>query len=112
MNTKDIGTLGEVKAIAHYIENGYEVSLPIGDRRPYDFIAEKSGECFRVQVKCTTVNEVDLRVTGGNKSRNTSKKYRAGDFDELLIVKIGGEKDLFFFFEAADIVGRRSITVR
>ena len=112
MNTKDIGTLGEAKAIAFYVELGYEVSIPIGDRRPYDLIVERGGWCSCVQVKCTMGHEVDLRISGGNKSKDTHKKYIIGDFDVLCIVKITDCETKFFTFKAEDVIGRSSITVR
>ena len=110
MNTKDFGTLGEIKAMAYYAELGYEILVPMGDRRKYDFVIEKDGELIRVQVKCTTVKEVDLRTTGGRKVK-TAKKYVEGDFDELCVVKIIDGVTSFFVFDGAEMAGRRSVTV-
>jgi hypothetical protein len=40
MNSKQKGDIALAKAIAYYIEAGYEVLLPIGDKRPYDLVIE------------------------------------------------------------------------
>ena len=107
MNTKDKGTLGEALAIAHYVSLGYEVAIPLGDRRPYDLIVDTGRQLLKVQVKYTTTREVDLRVSGGNKSRNTHVPYKDGDFDLLLVVSGG----TCYEYEAGDIVDRRSLKV-
>ena len=43
MNTKQKGDLAAAHAIGYFMTNGYEVCLPIGDKRPYDLIAEQGG---------------------------------------------------------------------
>ena len=85
MNSKDKGTFAEAQAIAYYISLGYEVSLPLGDRRPYDLIVDKGGELVRVQVKFTSNPQLSLRISGGNRSFHTHKKYDEGSYDELFI---------------------------
>ena len=91
MLTKANGDLAVAYAIHYYTVNDYEVCLPIGDKRPYDLIIEKNSELKRVQVKYAgyykSVNQykIALRITGGNQSWNTAKKYLDNDFDELFI---------------------------
>ena len=51
MLTKQKGDVALGVAISYFIVSGYEVSLPIGDKRDYDLIIEKNGELSRVQVK-------------------------------------------------------------
>jgi hypothetical protein len=51
MTTKERGDIAVGFAISHFMSNQYEVCLPIGDKRCYDFIAEKDGNLIRVQVK-------------------------------------------------------------
>lgn len=51
MNTKVIGLLSELKLTTKLIELGYIVSVPLGDATRYDFVLEKGGKFFRVQVK-------------------------------------------------------------
>lgn len=91
MLTKAKGDLVVAYAIHYFTVKDFEVCLPIGDKRPYDLIIEKDGELKRVQVKYAGyykgVNQykVALRITGGNQSWNTAKKYLDCDFDQLFI---------------------------
>jgi len=90
MKSKQKGDIALAKAIAHYIEAGYEVLLPVGDRRPYDLVIEDDdGNLKKVQCKYTScksrhgVFTVPLRVMGGNRSFHTAKAYDKKDFDIL-----------------------------
>lgn len=94
MNTKEKGDIALSQAISFFIKNGYEVCLPIGNKRAYDFITEKNNLLERVQVKYAgkyrkSKNKekciAALRVMGGNQSFNYAKKYSNKDFDSLFI---------------------------
>lgn len=91
MNTKERGDLAIGQAINFFMKNGYEVSLPIGDKRDYDFIVEKGGKLEKVQVKYAGLYErsktckVGLRITGGNQSYSYAKKYKKDSFDILFV---------------------------
>jgi hypothetical protein len=56
MNTKIKGDIAVGYAINYFLSNGYEVCLPIGDKRDYDLVAEKMGELKRVQIKYAGLN--------------------------------------------------------
>ncbi len=98
MNTKEKGDIAVGHAISYYLSHGYEVCLPIGDKRNYDFIVEKDSLLKRVQVKYAGYSEkrnrsiAGLRITGGNQSFSYSKKYRSEDFDELFIFTGKGDR--------------------
>ncbi len=98
MNSKERGDIAVGHAISHYLSNGFEVCLPIGDKRCYDFITERDGKIHRVQVKFAGFSErknrclVGLRVTGGNQSYQYAKKYKDDDFDILFIYTEKGQK--------------------
>jgi hypothetical protein len=47
VNTKGKGDMAVGQAICHFISLGYEVCLPIGDKRDYDFVIEKNGIGFK-----------------------------------------------------------------
>ncbi len=91
IKTKEKGDIAVGQAINYYLSKGYEVCLPIGDKRDYDFIVEKSGSLKRVQVKFAGFSVkrnrsvVGLRITGGNQSYNYAKMYDINSFDELFI---------------------------
>ncbi len=78
--------------------NGYEVCLPIGDKRPYDMIVELDNSLFRVQIKYAGLYKgaqkykAALRTMGGNQSYYTAKKYSKTDFDLLFVYVGNGRK--------------------
>lgn len=98
MLSKDKGDLAVANAIQYFMSNGYEVCLPIGDKRPYDLVVEIAGTLHRVQVKfagyyaSARQHKAALRITGGNRSSNTAKKYTDTDFDTLFIYTASGRK--------------------
>lgn len=91
MKTKEKGDLAVAKAVAYFVEKENEVLLPFGDKRPYDIVVERKSKLIKVQCKYTThkskygVYIVPLRVMGGNKSKNTAKSYKKGDFELLFV---------------------------
>lgn len=91
MNTKERGDLAVGQGINFFMKNGYEVCLPIGDKRDYDFVVEKKGVLEKVQVKYAGIYErsgtckVGLRITGGNQSYSYAKKYKKDSFDLLFV---------------------------
>lgn len=97
MNTKERGDLAVGQAINFFIKSGYEVCLPIGDKRDYDFIVEKGRKLEKVQVKYaglygrSNTCKVGLRITGGNQSYSYSKKYKKDSFDLLFVYTEKGE---------------------
>jgi hypothetical protein len=71
--------------------NEYEVSLPIGDKQDYDMIVEKRQIIQSSNKICRHFSrnnqcKVGLRITGGNQSYKTAKKYTDVAFDLLLII--------------------------
>ncbi len=99
MKTKQKGDLAVGQAIAHFLYFGYEVLLPIGDKRDYDLVVERNGLLERVQVKFAGLYndgecKVGLRITGGNQSFNYSRKYKTDAFDLLFVFTQKKEKYL------------------
>lgn len=100
MNTKERGDHAVGQAINYFMNHGYEVCLPIGDKRDYDLVVEKDSKLEKVQVKyagiytTSKVCKVGLRITGGNQSFSYSKKYKKDAFDLLFIYTAKGEKYL------------------
>ena len=90
MNTKDKGSLAVAQCIAKLCLLGYEVLLPLGDRKCYDLVFDDGKRLNRVQVKYAGKGSrgkylAYLRITGGNQSFNYAKKYKDDDFDYLYI---------------------------
>ncbi len=90
MLSKIKGDIAVAHAILLLAQRGAEILLPIGDKRPYDLVAETDGDMQKIQVKYAGEGGdgkhiASLRITGGNKSFYSSKKYRDGDFDYLFV---------------------------
>ncbi len=100
MLPKQKGDIALGKAISYFIQNGYEVLLPIGDKRDYDLVVEKEHILSRIQVKYAGVYSdrnkcnVALRVMGGNQSFYSAKKYQGDSFDLLFVHSAKGDSYL------------------
>ena|SRR3989338_10281972 len=114
MTTKERGDQAVGQAINYFISSGYEVCLPIGDKRAYDMVVEKNSKLERVQIKfaglykATAKCKVGLRITGGNQSFNYSKKYSADDFDALFVYTARGDR---FFIPWSAVDCRNEISI-
>lgn len=113
MNTKARGDIAVGQAISYFISQGYEVCLPIGDKRDYDFVVEKAGQLEKVQVKFAGLYKsgeckIGLRITGGNQSYTYSKKYDDTAFDWLFV---HSEKGNQYLIPWKDIKIRNEITI-
>ena len=115
MLTKQKGDVALGRAIAYFLANGFEVCLPIGDKRDYDLVIEKDGQLARVQVKYgglykgKTTCVVALRVMGGNQSFFTAKKCKANAFEYLFVHTAKSESYLLPWNE--DIIGKSTVDI-
>jgi len=114
MKPKEKGDLALAQAINYFISAGYEVCLPIGDRKSWDMIVEKEESLHRVQVKYAGAYsrggkcKAGLRITGGNQSYYTAKKYKENDFDLLFVFS---EKNQRYCIPWKDVLVRNELTV-
>ena len=51
MTTKQLGNIGEAKALAKFVELQIPVYIPFGDNEKADLIAEFNGKLNKIQVK-------------------------------------------------------------
>lgn len=114
MNSKHKGDLAVGQAINYFISSGFEVCLPIGNKRDFDLVIEKEGELQRVQVKYAGIYSNDgkcavgLRITGGNQSRLYAKKYGQDAFEILFVYT---EKHERFAIPWREVTCRNEISV-
>ncbi len=106
MKTKEKGDIAVAHAIYYFTLAGYEVCLPIGDKRNYDLVVEKDYKLESVQVKYAGLYpskdnqcHVGLRITGGNQSYGTAKKYGDDAFNLLFVYTQKGERYLIPWME-------------
>ncbi len=113
MITKQKGDLALGKAISHFLGLGYEVCLPIGDKRDYDLIVENDGVISRVQVKYAGLYKngqckVGLRITGGNQSYHYAKKYHDNAFDTLYVYTAKGSS---YIIPWKEVIARNEMSI-
>lgn len=109
------GTVSELVAASHFVQNGYKVSIPVENFGEYDLIIDKD-QLQRVQIKTIywdnsknryLISCVTSHIRG--KGRRTNKKYTNNAFDLLCGVHLESGNIYLIPYERVD--GRRSITV-
>lgn len=113
MNTKRQGSLGVARAVWYYTEKGCAVFTPVSDVSRYDLIVDDGQRLLKVEVKTTRQKngQVGLRTHGGNQSwSGECKRISASDCDIVFAVNLnsGTVRE----FQASDLAGRNSVTVR
>lgn len=109
MGTKIKGDVAEQAAILKLLEFGWGVAKPIGDRLPYDLIADINGKLARLQVKSAWFNAfdenfcVDVRRTKTNRRKMVRSLYQNQDFDFALVYI--PEKHIFYVFPVEVFIG-------
>ena len=110
MNTKQKGDIAVSQAIAYYVSCGYEILIPLGDRKPYDLVIDTGERLEKVQVKYTSTDVAGLRTHGGNKSGNSIKRYDSESFDRLFVYQATTKRR--FDIPWAQTKARSSISVK
>jgi hypothetical protein len=81
-HTKDKGDIAAAKAIADLVDKGYSVFTPVVcEHLPFDLIAYKDGQCYRIQAKYNSNGAVKNKTSWTDKNGCHEKKYKTGDFD-------------------------------
>ena len=109
MSTKLKGDIAEQAAILRLLEQGFGVSKPVGDRLPYDLIADINGSLAKLQVKSAWFNAfdenycIDVRRTKTNRRQMVRILYNNQDFDFALVYL--PEKQIFYVFPVNVFIG-------
>ncbi|QZE11491.1 PDDEXK endonuclease [Streptomyces phage Jada] len=117
MDRKTKGRLGEVKVLAYFIENGYEVYTPFSDCSKYDMIAIKDGVVNRVSVKYSGAQAPSgkwivglVQTSRRNNGEIKETKFNKDQYD-IVAVYIGPE-DRVELISASEIPGKTAIYVK
>lgn len=73
--------IAQSKAIASLISKDFDIFLPIGDHLPFDLIAYKNNECFRIQTKYAGDGFLNKNTYWYSKNTVSKKQYNKNDFD-------------------------------
>ena len=121
MNSRKQGDVGTGFAIAHFLSNGYTVSIPISDSQAYDLVVEKSGQflkvqaktCFkkRVQGNCSFYN-VELRTVSNTRGKKLSIRKLTKDDCDLIFIVDGENKKYLIPFSNVEGMGQISLSSR
>ena len=94
MISKQKGDIAEQAAVLRLLELGWGVSKPVGDRLPYDLIADTNGTLIRLQVKSAWFNKhdqnfcIDVRRTKTNRRQMLRSLYQNEDFALVYLSEI------------------------
>lgn len=104
LNTRDRGEFSELKFSMIAIEMGLRISKPIFSGLPYDFIVDKDGSLFKIQIKSTANfqnKKYSANLAHGNKLK---KEYCPKEVDcfGVHIVPL----DLWYIFSIHDTVNK------
>jgi PD-(D/E)XK nuclease superfamily protein len=114
-NSKIQGNIGLATAILWFEQNGYPTYIPLTDSQEDDLVVRINGKLCGVQVKTTYHKtpsgsyEVNLRVSGGNRSGTGKiKHFDPSEVDYLFVVTDTNEK---YLIPSVHIDARRAITL-
>lgn len=92
--TQRKGDMASAQAIATFTRLGFDVAIPLTESVAYDLLVD-DGLIFRVQVKYTSCDEVDLRNIHSNSNGYQVKKTAVNAYDWLYILHISGKEYLY-----------------
>lgn len=115
MNTNLQGNIGEAKALAYFIEKGYNVYLPFGTASTNDMIIEKNCELKRVSVKTTKTkakavgetNKYIVKIRQGKLNNQIPFNSNASDIVCVYILP----ENRFVLLNSKEITNKYEITV-
>jgi hypothetical protein len=117
-NTKQQGSIGELRVMYEAAKRGYGVLIPHGDFAKYDLVVERRGSFERVQVKSVTPAKGVLVVPtktmifakGTANNRSQQVMYSAGDFEWLAVYDLANHN--VYFIPAAEVINRTAYSLR
>lgn len=101
MNKKTKGTVAELAVAARLMEDGWHVSMPIGEDHRYDLIGERKSKFIRVQVKYVTPKNGVLDVNCRSSNNWSVLPYTADEID--VIAAYDGKSRQIYFIPVSKI---------
>ena len=86
-DTKRVGDISEVMAIAALTKLGFQVSVPFGENHRYDFIADDGEKLLRVQVKTGRMRDgvIKYNCCSSHAHRGGTTRSYIGEIDYLAV---------------------------
>ena len=110
MNSKNIGSIGEAKALCKFVELGIPVYIPFGDNEKSDLIAEFNGKLNRIQVKtCVKAKngmmKFDLTSSTSHRGNGEKHVYTKEEIDYFICYNVARDKLFLIPVEEANDKG-------
>lgn len=80
-HTKDKGDIASAIVIADLTKKGYSVFIPLSEHLPFDLIAYKEKQTYRIQVKYSSDGFIKNSSSWADKTGNHRHLYKQEDFD-------------------------------
>ncbi len=116
MTTKQLGNIGEAKALAKFVELQIPVYIPFGDNEKSDLIADFNGKLNKIQVK-TSEEWIDsekfvISLVSSTMHRNsgTRHKYTHEEIDYFACYNL--QSNILFLLPIEVVEGQTMITIR
>lgn len=107
MNTKQLGTIGELKAQYDFMKAGFDVAIPLGDYCPYDLIVSKNGKEYKIQVKsCEKITDGKIIFNISSRNYYIDKIYTTNDADYFYLYCLENEESYLYAIENSNEGGR------
>jgi len=104
-STQRKGDIAVAQAVATFTKLGFDILLPITEFAAYDLVVDQDGILKRVQVRYTSIGQVDLRRIHSNSQGYVIKKIKKCVYDWLYILDQKGNEYLI----KQCYIGRRSV---
>ncbi|MDW3647252.1 MAG: group I intron-associated PD-(D/E)XK endonuclease [Bacteroidia bacterium] len=111
-NTKLKGDIAEQRLILEALKRGWGVSIPLGDRLPYDLILDINSTLLKIQIKSAWFDQVkgnyviDVRRSLTNQRTIIHRPYSLQDFDFAIIYL--DEIDIFYILPTKAFLSYKS----
>ena len=76
------GAAAEMAVASHYLENGWDVFLPVITQAKADMVISKGGETYKLQVKKLTENPSSGHIYLQTRLQGKQGKYSKRDYEE------------------------------
>lgn len=103
--TQRKGDIAVAQAIATFTKFGYDVAIPVTESAAYDIVVDADENLYRVQVRYSSTDNIELRRIHSNSQGYVIKKTKKNAYDWLYVLKKDGSE--YLIKECLD--GRRSI---
>lgn len=115
MTTKQLGNIGEAKALAQFVQMQVPVYPAFGDNERSDMIADFNGKLQRIQVKTSEKCEdgkitISLVSSTIHRKNGVKHKYTKDEVDYFALYNL--DTDILILVPIEELEGRASITFR